>query len=77
MSPTIFREGPYRFFFFSREKPRLHVHVSSGHGEAKFWLTPVVELAENHGISEREIGTVSIRNHEREIIEAWERHFRR
>ena len=79
MSPTIFKEGRFRFFFFSREEPRLHVHVSSGDGEAKFGLTPVIELAENHGIPEREISTLGtiIRNHEREIIEAWERHFRR
>ncbi|MFN2443244.1 MAG: DUF4160 domain-containing protein [Thermoanaerobaculia bacterium] len=79
MSPTIFREGPYRFFFFSREEPRLHVHVASGDGEAKFWLTPVVELAENHGIPEREMGKLGtiIRSHEREIIKAWERHFGR
>jgi len=23
MSPTVFRVGPYRFFFFSREDPRI------------------------------------------------------
>ncbi|MFW6235057.1 MAG: DUF4160 domain-containing protein, partial [Spirochaetota bacterium] len=27
MSPTVFREGQFRFFFFSREEPRQHVHV--------------------------------------------------
>ena len=27
MSPTIFREGPFRFYFFSREETRMHVHV--------------------------------------------------
>ena len=30
MSPTIFREGGYRFFFFSREEPRMHVHAICG-----------------------------------------------
>jgi len=49
VSPTIFREGPYRFFFFSREESRMHVHVASSDGEAKFWLAPRLELAENHG----------------------------
>ncbi|HYR28699.1 MAG TPA: DUF4160 domain-containing protein, partial [Thermoanaerobaculia bacterium] len=50
MSPTIFREGPYRFFFFSREESRMHVHVFSADGEAKFWLEPAIELAESKGL---------------------------
>jgi hypothetical protein len=36
MSPTIFREGGFRFYFFSREEPRMHVHVQGQNGEAKF-----------------------------------------
>jgi hypothetical protein len=77
MSPTLFREGPYRFYFFSREETRLHVHVSSGDGEAKFWIEPDVELAGNFGIPEREITKVLaiVRNHEHEIREAWNRYF--
>jgi hypothetical protein len=39
MSPTVFKERGYRFFFFSREEERMHVHVVSGDGEAKYWLT--------------------------------------
>ena len=45
MSPTVFREQGYRFFFFSREEQRMHVHVLSADGEAKFWLEPEIELA--------------------------------
>lgn len=42
--PTLLREGPYRFFFYSdegdpREPP--HVHVTAGERLAKFWLEPV------------------------------------
>ncbi len=51
MSPTIFREGSFRFFFFSREESRMHVHVSHPDGEAKFWLTPALALATNAGLS--------------------------
>ena len=29
MSPTIHREGPYRFYFNSREESRMHVHVEA------------------------------------------------
>jgi len=35
MSPTIFRIGNYRFYFFSREENRIHIHVISPDGEAK------------------------------------------
>ena len=47
MSPTVFRDGPFRFFFFSREGERVHVHVQSPDGEAKFWIEPEIELARN------------------------------
>ncbi|HET7902943.1 MAG TPA: DUF4160 domain-containing protein, partial [Candidatus Eisenbacteria bacterium] len=47
MSPTVFREGPYRFYFFSREEPRAHILVQHRTGEAKFWIEPSIELARN------------------------------
>jgi len=37
MSPTVFRYKNYRFYFFSREEERMHVHVYCTDGEAKFW----------------------------------------
>ena len=33
--PTVFRYGEFRFYFFSREEIRKHIHVSSPNGEAK------------------------------------------
>jgi len=45
MSPTVFRERGYRFYFFSREEPRIHVHVQHSDGEAKFWLDPIISLS--------------------------------
>ena len=77
VSPTVFRDGTYRFFFFSREEPRMHVHVGSPDGEAKFWLEPSVELAENHGIAAHEITTIMkiIERRANEIAAAWRQHF--
>ena len=49
MTPTVFFEGPYRFFFFSKEETRMHVHVASPNGQAKFWIEPIVALAEHKG----------------------------
>ena len=77
MSPTVLRAGPYRFYFFSREEPRPHVHVQSADGEAKFWLDPEVELAKNYKLSERDLQRIRelILEHEDEIRDAWNRHF--
>lgn len=77
MSPTILRVGAYRFYFFSREEPRAHVHVHSPEGEAKFWLQPEVELALSHRLSDRslsEVRTVVVENQE-VFRDAWKRHF--
>ncbi len=77
MSPTVFRELGFRFFFFSREETRMHVHVHGSHGEAKFWLEPEIELADNYGLRSGEISTVRelIEGHQDEIRDAWNRHF--
>jgi uncharacterized protein YfaP (DUF2135 family) len=42
--PTILKIGNIRFFFFSREETRMHIHIICPDGEAKFWLEPQIEL---------------------------------
>ncbi len=77
MSPTVFRERGYRFFFFSREEARMHVHVLSAKGEAKFWLEPRIEMARNQGynlLQLQEIATL-IEEHHHELVDAWKHHF--
>ena len=77
MSPTLFRERGYRFFFFSREETRMHVHIHHANGEAKFWLVPQIELAQNYGLSQNALKEVEalVRKHEKEIRDGWQRHF--
>ena len=77
MSPTIFRKNGYRFFFFSREESRKHVHILSAKGEAKFWLTPEIKLAKNYRYQEKYIKEIHklIEENYDEIISAWKRHF--
>jgi hypothetical protein len=79
MSPTVFKNAGYRFYFFSREERRAHIHVHHSTGEAKFWIEPAITLAVNYGLSERRIGTALrlIREHESEIRRAWQAHFGR
>jgi len=53
--PTVLRQGPYRFFFYSAdwgEPP--HVHVEREVNKAKFWLDPV-RLERNSGFGRVEI----------------------
>jgi len=78
LSPTVFREGEFRFFFFSREEPRPHVHVSHPDGEAKFWISPTVELARNIGLISTKIKEAErlIETRQQGIIDAWNNHFR-
>lgn len=79
LSPTVFKAGGLRFYFFSREEARLHIHVQASTGEAKFWLEPEVELAENHGLSDQVLRKALrlVREHEHEIRRSWQEHFER
>jgi hypothetical protein len=45
--------------------------------EAKFWLEPTVELAQNLGLSAKELREAEdlVRSHEQEIRDAWYKHF--
>jgi hypothetical protein len=58
MSPTVFHEGPFRFFLLSRVEERLHIHVQSAEGEAKLWFDPKIELARNYGLSAQDLRRV-------------------
>jgi hypothetical protein len=77
VSPTVLRIGGYRFFFFSREEARPHVHVHHADGEAKVRLDPGFEIAHSHGLSLRRIATIRrlVRENEHEIQDAWKKHF--
>ncbi len=79
MSPTIFRNGPYRFYFFSREEIRMHVHVQCPDGEAKFWLEPAIALAQNQGLTQQQVRAIQalVEGHFDEIRDTWRKHFRR
>lgn len=78
VSPTILRIGNCRFFFFSREEERIHVHILSPDGEAKFWLQPVVALATYTGFSDKQLRRLHelVEKHEDEIVKAWTEHFK-
>jgi len=74
--PTVLRDGPYRFYFYShdlREPP--HVHVDRDDQSVKFWLRPV-QLATNLGFSPHELRRVQriVEAHQQAFLEAWNDH---
>ncbi len=76
--PTLRREGPYRFYFYSGDvgEPR-HVHVDAGDSSAKFWLNPV-SLHYNMGFSARELRAIEriVLEQRQAFVEAWDAYFR-
>jgi hypothetical protein len=75
--PTVHREGPYRFFFYSgdRNEP-VHVHVERDASRAKFWLDPV-RLARSGGCSAAELREVErlVVANQRRLLEKWNEYF--
>ena len=55
----------------------MHVHIQSATGDAKFWLEPSIELAENHGLRSGELTKAHklIEEHSDEIRRRWQEHF--
>ena len=51
MSPIFRRERGYAFRIFSNEEERMHIHVMRDDCEAKVWIEPTIELADNEGFA--------------------------
>ena len=77
MSPSVFREKGYRFYFLSNEEDRIHIHVTCESGEAKFWLEPIVSLATHYKLNPKKLREIQsiVEEHTDEIVEAWRKHF--
>ena len=73
----MLRIGGFRFYFFSREEPRAHVHVEHADGEAKFWIEPIVELHANYGLKPKQLAEAQtlVEEHVDDIRSAWTKHF--
>lgn len=75
--PTVFRSGPYRFFFFAgdRDEPP-HVHVERENNRAKFWLDPM-RMQNSGGFSGIELNRISalIEANLDLLLRAWDEYF--
>ena len=77
MSPSVFREKGYRFYFLSNEEDRIHIHVTCESGEAKFWLQPIVALATYYNLNPKKLIEIQgiVEEHKDEITQKWRKHF--
>ena len=75
--PTVFIDGKYRYYFFSREEIRRHVHVSSSDGEMKVWLEPEISVAKVVNLDSHEVSDIldTINRRKEEINAEWTKHF--
>jgi hypothetical protein len=75
--PTVFRQGPYRFFFYSgdRDEPP-HVHVERDDCEAKFWIDPV-RLERSRGFSGKDLNRIQeiIQDNQATLRGSWNEFF--
>lgn len=55
----------------------MHVHVRDADGQAKFWIEPEIELAQNHGLKESVLSDLLevIIERQEEVRNAWNEHF--
>ncbi len=75
--PTILREGPYRFFFYSSDgNEPVHVHVERENKIAKVWLDPV-RVCNNFGFNRSELYKILklVEQYEEKIKEVWHEFF--
>jgi hypothetical protein len=75
--PTVFRSGPYRFFFYAgdRDEPH-HIHVERDDKVAKFWLDPI-RFQNSGGFNRVELKQIRsiIEENQEFFMEAWNEYF--
>jgi hypothetical protein len=78
--PVVLRFEGLKFFFYSNEglpPEPAHIHVRQADAEAKYWLSPQVQLASNEGFnapSLRSIARLIIQNR-KQLLESWNEYF--
>ncbi|WP_430429792.1 DUF4160 domain-containing protein [Parasphingorhabdus sp.] len=78
--PVVFRENGYRFYFYSNEgDPRepIHIHITKGGSDAKFWLYPETALAYNFGFNASALNLLEkiVSERRTDIEEFWHDYF--
>ncbi|MDZ4863028.1 MAG: DUF4160 domain-containing protein [Gemmatimonadota bacterium] len=75
--PTVFRHGPYRFFFYSADGHEpAHVHIERDANAGRFWLDPV-RLADSGGYGAKELRLIEglVTTNRELLLRAWNDYF--
>jgi hypothetical protein len=74
--PTILLIYGMRFFFYSKEEIRMHIHVEHQGRDAKIWLD-TLDVAYNRGFPDHELLKIIkiVRIYEKAFKKAWISHF--
>ena len=75
--PTIFRRGPFRFFFYAGDRGEPpHVHVERDDRVAKFWLSPA-RLDRSGGLRRSDLRQIAriIEETHTILMKAWDDYF--
>ena len=75
--PTVFKIGPYCFYFYSHEPNEPpHIHVDKDGFSAKFWLGSVY-LAYNKGFPAKELNKLHelVTKHQKQFLDRWYEYF--
>ena len=69
--PTILTVEGFRFFFYSREESRMHIHIEYQGKIAKIWIDNF-EVAENYGFKDFQLAYLQklTRKYEKRIKKA-------
>jgi len=76
MSPTFKNEKGYRFYIWSNEENRIHIHIFKNNNSAKIWLEPQIEIAENYGFTKIELNKILklVKKYEDEFKRKYRKH---
>jgi hypothetical protein len=77
--PTVFRTGPYRFFFYAGDSDEPHhIHVERDDKVAKYWLDPI-RLQNSGGFNRFELKQIRsiIEENLESLLERWNEFFGR
>ncbi|HBX49792.1 MAG TPA: hypothetical protein DEH02_01850 [Bacteroidales bacterium] len=55
----------------------MHVHIATTDGTAKFWIEPIISLADFYNVSSQDLKKIQalIEKHINEISSHWKNHF--
>lgn len=73
--PTIINIHGFRFFFYSREESRMHVHIEHGEFHAKIWMDTFEVANSNMPKKLEKKAVILVREYEKIIKAKWNQHF--